>query len=129
MSRSGPTILAWLIALLASGTCTAAPASTAARRCGWFENPTPANVTLTDRDGEWEISRQGGHEARGDWPTFSDAQWVMTNGHYGYGCACMSMKANPESHEVSSIAGAKAKPLAACRHDPALHEPAPPDVD
>ncbi|EMO30148.1 PF13316 domain protein, partial [Leptospira interrogans serovar Bataviae str. HAI135] len=22
-------------------------------RCGWFHNPSPANITLYDRDGEW----------------------------------------------------------------------------
>lgn len=36
----------------------AAPAKVE-RRCGWFENPTPANATLADRDGLWEIATQG----------------------------------------------------------------------
>ena len=39
-------------------------------RCGWFENSSPSNASLTDRDGEWTISIQGGYEAKGDWPTF-----------------------------------------------------------
>ncbi|CRY57953.1 Uncharacterised protein [Yersinia pseudotuberculosis] len=50
-------------------------ANSAERRCGWFENPTPANATLTDRDGMWEIGTQGGYQAKGDWPGFSPAQW------------------------------------------------------
>ena len=49
----------------------AANARRAERRCGWYENPTPGNVTLTDRDGTWIIAMQGGHEAKGDGPEFS----------------------------------------------------------
>lgn len=30
-------------------------------RCGWFDNPSPANATLLDGDGEWIIGMQGGH--------------------------------------------------------------------
>ena len=45
-------------------------------RCGWFSNPTPANASLYDRDDEWIISVQGGHQAEGDWPEFSPKQWV-----------------------------------------------------
>lgn len=48
-------------------------ANSAERRCGWFENPTPVNATLTDRDGMWEIGTQGGYQAKGDWPGFSPA--------------------------------------------------------
>lgn len=29
-------------------------------RCGWVDNPTPANWWLTDRDGEWVIGVPGG---------------------------------------------------------------------
>ncbi|QRP65722.1 DUF4087 domain-containing protein [Rhodanobacter sp. FDAARGOS 1247] len=93
------------------------------RRCGWFENPTPGNATLTDRDGEWEIGIQGGHQADGDWPEFSDAQWVETNGHYGYGCACMTMTTDHQQHTVLSIGSATGRPLAVCRGDRHLHEP------
>jgi hypothetical protein len=31
----------------------------AERRCGWYHNPTPANVILEDADGQWWISQQG----------------------------------------------------------------------
>jgi hypothetical protein len=60
-----------------------AAAEKAETRCGWFSNPTPANASLYDRDDEWIIGVQGGHQADGDWPQFSAKQWVETNVHYG----------------------------------------------
>jgi len=101
------------------------------RRCGWYENPTPGNVTLTDRDGTWLIAMQGGHEAKGDGPEFSDAQWIVTNsGDHGYGCACLTVQTDPSSHTVRSISHATARPLAVCRRDKSLHEPPhDPDID
>ncbi|HLL99630.1 MAG TPA: DUF4087 domain-containing protein [Pyrinomonadaceae bacterium] len=92
-------------------------------RCGWFENPTPANAWLTDRDGEWIIGIQGGHQAEGDYPEFADDQWVKTNVNYGYGCACLRVKVDYKTQRVLEIASATAKPLSACRQDPALKEP------
>ena len=89
-------------------------------RCGWFSNPTPANASLFDRDDEWIIGVQGGHQAEGDWPEFGQGQWVETNGHYGHGCACLGVRANHETHEVVEIERARARPLAVCRRDPAL---------
>lgn len=39
---------------------TALPAAAhAERRCGWYANPTPGNLVLTDRDGDWWIQMQG----------------------------------------------------------------------
>lgn len=53
-------------------------------RCGWFSNPTPGNAWLTDRDGEWTISVQGGYQAIGDWPEFKPKDWKITNsGEHG----------------------------------------------
>ena len=92
-------------------------------RCGWFHNPTPGNATLTDRDGEWVISTQGGASAEGDWPVFTDAQWKKTNGHYGHGCACMKVVVDRSEQRVLRIASATAKPLKACREDRALPRP------
>jgi hypothetical protein len=89
-------------------------------RCGWFSNPTPANASLYDRDDEWIISVQGGYEAEGDWPIFGDKQWVETNGHYGYGCACMSVTVDREKGRVIQIKSASARPLSTCRRDRAL---------
>jgi len=109
----------------------AANAPRAERRCGWYENPTPGNVTLTDRDGSWLIAMQGGHEAKGDRPEFSDAQWVVTNsGDHGYGCACLTVQTEASSHTVLSISHATARSLAVCRRDKSLHEPPhDPDID
>lgn len=106
-----------------AGRTGAAGAAAAARpetRCGWFSNPTPANASLHDRDDEWVISVQGGHQAEGDWPHFAPKQWVETNGHYGHGCACMTVEVDRESGRVLEIKSARARPLSACRRDKAL---------
>ena len=89
-------------------------------RCGWFVNPTPANAWLIDAEREWIISVQGGYQADGDWPTFSKSQWVETNGHYGYGCACVKVNANRSDEKIVNIVSAFAKPVSACRKDKAL---------
>jgi len=86
-------------------------------RCGWFSNPTPANASLYDRDGEWIISVQGGYQAEGDWPDFAPKQWVETNVHYGYGCACLRLQVNRSTSRVLKIESSKARPLSACRND------------
>jgi hypothetical protein len=102
------------------GTFKVADVAASEMRCGWFSNPTPANVSLYDRDAEWIIGVQGGHQADGDWPDFGPGQWVETNGHHGYGCACMRVQTNSRTHEVSKIESAQARPLSACRKDAAL---------
>ena len=79
-------------------------------RCGWFSNPTPANASLHDREAEWIVGVQGGHQAEGDWPSFTPKQWVETNVHYGYGCACMSVEVDRESGRVLEIKSARARP-------------------
>jgi uncharacterized protein DUF4087 len=93
-------------------------------RCGWFINPTPANVWLADRDGEWTIGVQGGFQVEGDWdwPHFKARQWVETNVHYGYGCACLRLRVNRETHKVIEIESSRARPLAACRRDRSLRK-------
>jgi len=93
-------------------------------RCGWFSNPTPANAWLQDKDGEWTIAVQGGYQADGDWPAFKRRQWVVTNhGGYGYGCACLRVRVDPETREVLEIKSSYPRPLAACRKDRSLKEP------
>jgi Protein of unknown function (DUF4087) len=103
-----------------AGTSAPRVPAAAETRCGWFDNPTPANASLHDREGEWIISVQGGHQAEGDWPSFGPKQWVETNGHYGYGCACLRVRADRETHRVTEIESARARPLSACRRDRAL---------
>jgi hypothetical protein len=86
-------------------------------RCGWFSNPTPSNASLHDRDAEWIISVQGGYQAQGDWPEFGPRQWIETNVHYGYGCVCLRVRVNRETHRVIEIESSKPRPLSACRSD------------
>ena len=114
-----------LIAVVAtvSAARDLAPTAPLENRCGWFHNPTPNNATLTDRDGEWVVSTQGGESAEGDWPVFAETQWKKTNGHYGYGCACMKVVLDRSDRRVLRIVSAAAKPLKACRDDRALPKP------
>ena len=101
----------------------AAPANQFETRCGWFSNPTPANISLYDRDDEWIIGVQGAYqiEEEWDWPTFKRGQWVRTNaGSYGYGCACLRVRVNRDTQEVLEIKSAQARPLSACRNDRSL---------
>ena len=86
-------------------------------RCGWFSNPTPSNASLHDRDAEWIIGVQGGYQAEGNWPDFGPRQWIETNVHYGYGCACMKVRVDRETHRVIEIETAKPRPLSVCRSD------------
>jgi hypothetical protein len=89
-------------------------------RCGWFSNPTPANASLFDRDAEWIIGVQGGHQAEGDWPEFGPKEWVKTNVNYGYGCACLRVRVNREQNEVIAIESSRVQPLSTCRRDRSL---------
>jgi len=92
-------------------------------RCGWLDNPTPANIWLYDRDGQWIIGVQGGYQLEGDLelPDFKPRQWVSTNvGSYGYGCACLRLRVNKQTHEVLEIKSSRARPLSTCRQDPSL---------
>jgi hypothetical protein len=112
--------LALATALLATGTIALpAPAAAPERRCGWLQNPTPANYWLLDRDGEWTLSAQGGYRAEGmdDLPDMTTRGWVRTNGYYGYGCACMSVTTDRGSGRVMRIFSATPVPLRQCRAD------------
>jgi hypothetical protein len=107
-----------IIALTVSATTTA-PAAASERRCGWLQNPTPANHSLIDRDGEWILSSQGGYQAPGidDMPDMSSRGWVEVNGHYGYGCACMTVTTDRRTRRVTRLFSATPVPLRQCRAD------------
>ena len=107
-----------------ASACIAAPYSQPQLRCGWFDNPTPGNAWLYDRDGEWTIAIQGSYEAQGAWPEFKDSQLVRVNGAHGYGCACIKAVVNTKTRQIVSMSSAKARPLRACRLDHTLKEPA-----
>jgi hypothetical protein len=102
----------------------AAAATKGVRRCGWLSNPTPANWWLTDSQGQWILATQGADQAPGmdEMPDMSTAGWVETNGHYGYGCACMTVTADSDG-KVTRIADAQPKPLKQCRADRKLPKP------
>jgi len=95
------------------------------KRCGWLQNPTPANWWLVDRDGSWTISVQGGYQAPGidNIPDLSQGDYVMTNGYYGYACACLDVTANRRTMRITNIYRAEQLPLVTCEDDPALPEP------
>ena len=89
-------------------------------RCGWFNNPTPANAWLWDSEGEWIIGVQGGFQSDGEWPNFKPRQWVRQNGYYGYGCACLSVRVDKQTHQIVRIKSSRARSLTQCRRDPVL---------
>jgi len=91
-------------------------------RCGWLQNPTPANIWFYDREAEWTIGVQGGYQVPGDWPwpAFKSGQWVRTNVNYGYGCVCFQLRVDKKDFRVLEITRASARSLAACRKDPSL---------
>jgi Protein of unknown function (DUF4087) len=118
-------LLAVAYVLLDAGTQPAITlaAGSLETRCGWFSNPTPANIWLYDRDGEWTIGAQGGYQVPNDWdwPAFKPGQWVVTNaGDHGYGCACFKLRVDRDTRHVLEIRSARARPLATCRQDAAL---------
>ncbi|HEX8124817.1 MAG TPA: DUF4087 domain-containing protein [Allosphingosinicella sp.] len=115
----------------ASPPAAAAPVRTAAgdaakgvRRCGWLSNPTPGNWWLTDAEDQWILGTQGADQAPGmdEMPDMSTAGWVETNGHYGYGCACVTIASDSQGN-VTKIADASPKPLKQCRADRKLPKP------
>jgi hypothetical protein len=99
-----------------------AAAEAASKRCGWLDNPTPGNASLYDKDGEWTIAVQGGHQAEGDWPpAFKPGQWIKRGpGSYGYGCACLTVDVDANEQNVLRILSGEARPLSACRQDRAI---------
>ncbi len=113
------TALILAVTLAAFPALAAAPAPGPQRRCGWLQNPTPANWWLLDRDGEWTLSAQGGYQASGmdNMPDMSTRGWVETNGSYGYGCACMTVTVNRASGRITRIHSATPVPLRQCRAD------------
>ena len=104
----------------------AASARAAETRCGWIENPTPANWWLEDADNTWTIMTQGddsgeveGMELISD---ISEHDYVRTNGNYGYACACMSVETDGKER-ITRILSFRQLKLAKCRADKALKSP------
>ena len=122
ISRITAVVATLLVSSISAGTD---PQPKIETRCGWWENPSPSNVYLTDKEAQWLVSAQGGHQADGDaWPTFEAGQHVKTgSGSYGYGCACLQVVANHATHKIERVVSARANSLRTCRDDPALKEP------
>ena len=120
-------MLAAFFALVALGAMQSPPE----RRCGWLQNPTPANWWLVDRDGEWLIGAQGGYQAPGmdDMPDMTIEGWVEVNGHYGYGCACLDVAVDRRSRRVTRLYAARPLPLRQCRADRRLPQLPPPETE
>ena len=100
-----------------------APASMAAQaaslRCGWLDNPSPGNASLYDKDGEWTIAVQGGHQANGDWPPDVQAGTVdqaRGSGDYGYGCVCLTVDVDVREKNILNISSANGAPTLRLPH-------------
>jgi hypothetical protein len=118
VTASSKAKLAAMLVILATSMTGAYAKDKFETRCGWFDNPSPNNATLTDRDGEWFIAQQGEYEAEGDWPDFPKSQWISSgNGSYGSGCACMNVRTDVETHRIIEIKTGTSKPLSLCRRD------------
>ena len=117
-------MLQTLLAMLLAATAAQTPAG-AERRCGWLANPTPGNYWLTDRQGEWTLSAQGGYQAPGmdEMPDMTTRGWAETNGHYGHGCACMRVTTDARTRRITRIFSARPVPLRQCGADPRLPRP------
>ena len=128
-SPKGPCLRVALIVAQLLVLCTdaaiAATQSAALQRCGWFDNPSPGNATLFDKDGEWIVAIQAGHQAKGAWPPkFLASQWIRTGtGSAGYGCACFRVRTDDSTMKILQISSAVARPLKSCRNDRSLNEP------
>lgn len=109
-------------ALISGLSIFALPANPTETRCGWLQNPTPANWWLDDRDGSWTISVQGGYQARGmdNMPNIDEREYVTTNVHYGYTCACLRVVTDKNQMRIISIKSGQQLPLSTCRKDPYL---------
>ena len=123
IQRTASSVAVGALLMTMSGAATTAsgppPAQT---RCGWLSNPSPANWSLSDRDGRWTIGTQGGWQAQGinRMPDLdrAPAYWVVTNvGEKGYGCACLSVDTDRRRMRITRVISTRQQPLAVCRSD------------
>ncbi len=109
-------------AVISSLVMISLPAYGVETRCGWLQNPTPANWYLKDAEGTWIISTQGGEQASGmeNIPDLETAEYVKTNGNYGYTCACLNVNTNSSSMRVTYIQSVELLSLSTCQQDSSL---------
>ncbi|WP_111498485.1 DUF4087 domain-containing protein [Marinobacter bohaiensis] len=94
------------------------------KRCGWIDNPSPANLWLTDREGQWIVSEQGGRRAVGaDFIMPSDrTEFVSMNNGYGYFCGCLSVDARSNESVIATVLSFTQLSLKRCNTDPSLEK-------
>jgi hypothetical protein len=123
----GSLLLCATLLAATSGADSAAAQTRPENRCGWYQNPSPANHWLTDGRGRWIIGSQGGFQALGidKIRQAPRTEWVTThpNGSYGYGCTCMVVRTDAANSRILQIYSSRLVPLANCRRDGRLREP------
>ncbi|HEV7833183.1 MAG TPA: DUF4087 domain-containing protein [Caballeronia sp.] len=77
-------------------------------RCGWIENTMPSSLTLTDREGSWDL-------AAIDWQTDGFDHVPSTN--RGDTCGCITGVADKQSRRITKVLGGKLLPVATCQRD------------
>ena len=94
------------------------------KRCGWFVHRVQASIWLMDKDGKWTIVRGGQHSAKltNFNRNFGHNQWIETrpNTGYGYGCACLQVTVDHQTHRVLEVHSLQEQSIAICRQDPNL---------
>jgi hypothetical protein len=105
------------------------PAAAAEKRCGWYGNPAPGDMLLTDRDGDWWITGGGeGADAKGldNVPQMSDRGFIATGvpgSGRGFNCACLTVETNARTQRITRVISGQILPLTQCRNDRSLPSP------
>jgi hypothetical protein len=101
----------------------------AEKRCGWLDNPSPANLWLIDGDSDWILSRQGldflTDDSNNNMPTIDDKEFVRTNVNYGFSCVCLTVKTNKESSKILEVYSSEQLLLKQCLEDPNINNKIP----
>lgn len=101
----------------------------AEKRCGWLENPTPANLWLIDNDSEWTLSIQGtgfiNEDSMDNMPIIDDKEFVRTNGNYGFSCVCLTVETNKDTSEIVEVYSGEQLLLKQCLEDPNIYNKIP----
>ena len=101
----------------------------AEKRCGWLENPTPANLWLIDSESEWTLSIQGrgfiNEDSIENMPTIDQNEFVRTNGYYGFSCVCLNVKTDKKNSEILEVYSGEQLLLKQCLEDPNIYNKIP----
>ncbi|SEH85075.1 Protein of unknown function [Rheinheimera pacifica] len=112
--------------LIALSIFVSSYAYSADTRCGWLENPTSANVWLSDKDGSWAISIQGGYSVDDESMALAflgmenKDNFVRTNRNGGFSCACLVVDVKTDDGSISKIYKAEQLLLKQCLEDIAI---------